>query len=318
MKKITLSAKDFISQNRSFVLVGLVILAVFLLVFIIWWFSPYVDDIYALIPGYYQNEEYNQLTDEKNVLIEDNAVLLVEAEEHETSLGSVSTSADGYDQMIEINSDIVSTNQTIRENLVEILAIDEELSAMHLPDVVRQYVRFSFELDEVRMDMVELSIQIGSARRDLAEFNKKRVEFDTCLADVDWTAADATIAVSVEACAEKIDDLQERVLLMEGQYNADLDEMKNYLKLLSEQWYANAGYYQAISEGKYTEASNKYDSVFVERRRQISELDVVSVLNEFYEEGIGPMLEDLIELGELETEKEKLANDWYDRNLSRS
>ena len=317
LRRITSSIKLFLIGKSSFLWAGLVVAVVAFIVFLLWWFTPYFDDLYALIPGYYQNNEYNELTDTKNSLIEENAEFLIESEEYEVSLGSVSTSEEGYDQMIQINGDIVSVNQSVRENLVEILEVDEQLTAMQLPDVVRQYVRYSYELDEVRMDMVELSIQIGSARRDLAEFNKYRMEFDTCLSDVDWSESDTVIGTSVEACADKIVNLQDRVLLMEGQHAVELEEMKNSLKLLSEQWNANAGYYHAIAEGNYSKATDEFDVVFVERRRQISELDVVDILNEFYVEGIGPMLKELIEFGEEESEKEQHANDWYERNLVR-
>jgi len=292
---------------------------IFLFVLVIgglWWFSPYVDELYSLLPGYYENKTYNELTQQKNDLIEENARFLSKNDDLETELATVEADLDGYARMAEIDSEIISSLDDIRTNMGAIIDLDMQFLEMRLPEVVSHYVKLSYDVDEVRKDLIETSLDISSGRRDLAEFNTSRVKFDNCLADVDWAGQDKAISDAVAVCVEGITSMQEKVVVMEDRYEVSLDGLSKYLTLLSEEWTANYQYYGAISEGDYTKA-NEYDAIFVEKKRAISEIDVNTVFDEFYEEALVPLREKFIGLSEDEREKDRLANEWYENNVQR-
>lgn len=313
------SASDIwlsIKKRKSVWPVALVLALVLLILIALWWLSPYYDDIYALFPGFYQSSEYDSLSIKKNDIIAQNTELLAEIELLEVELEDVEATMDGYKVMIDLNSEIIILQESVWENMNEILLIDEELLAMRLPDTVAQYVRLSYEQDLARKDLATLSIEISNARRDLAEFKEMRSEFDNCLADVDWAGADKVISDSVLACVSTLPKVLEKTSQMEDRYEVDLERLTEYFTLLKEEWEANAAYYLAISQGDY-EKANEHDQVFVEKKREISELNVVEISNEFYEEGLGPMIEQFVELSEEEEGLRAKAEQWYTSNIDR-
>lgn len=219
-------------------------------------------------------------------------------------------------KIVAANEEIIAIQMSVQENLLTIVDIDNEMLDSSLPEVVNQYVRLSLDSDEIRADLIELALKISNARRDLAEISGMRAEFDNCLAAVDWTKADKEVSDAVTACSSKIPAMLAATKKMEKDYEAELDQLTTYLTLLKEQWDANAAYYLAISQQDYNGA-NEHDVIFVDRKRQISELNVGAAFGEFYEEVITELLKDFEELKETELEKEALVDEWYNRNINR-
>jgi len=177
-------------------------------------------------------------------------------------------------------------------------------------------VELSQDLDEIQIEINTLSAQVSAARRDQNELRLLRSDFDNCLLAVNWNESEKTVSEAITACVQKIPPLQETVGRMELSYGADLDQMSMYFLLLKEEWEAEASYYQLISERNYTQAT-EFDTIFVDRKRQISELNIVDVFNEFTVETLGPMQEDLIALREKAQVKETAAIRWYENNIAR-
>ncbi|MDD3662037.1 MAG: hypothetical protein PHG63_03135 [Candidatus Dojkabacteria bacterium] len=301
---------------RSLYPVFFVIVFAIVIIFVAWWSSPYLSDLQALMPGYYQNEEYTASLDLKNDLLEENAELLSQKDEMEAELEQILLSPQNYPHIIEKNNAIISILETARMNQAEIVTIDEELLDMRLPGVVNQYLWLSHELDVTRLDLVQTSIDIATARRDVTEFNKQRNDFDECLSGINWAGADTAIASAVSGCTAHIPVMRQSVVAMEDRYGIELEKLQGYLTLLQEQWEASTAYYVAISESNYMEA-NQHDEVFVARKREISELDLIDVFNEFYEEALNPMIDRFGELSEDETVKKQRADGWYEQNVRR-
>lgn len=307
---------DIVRKHKSLLPVVLVVAIVGVVIFAAWWLSPYYDDVYAIIPGIYDSNEYNRLKEEKNDLIDENVELLAQVDELEKELEDVPLTEDGYAEVAEIHGEIIGVQTEIYENLVKIVEIGEELLSMSLPEVVEQYISLSLESDQIRVTLIELALSISEARRDQAELNGMRAAFDNCLADVNWADNDENISNQIKACSGKIVPLQEKGVDMAEMYDVELDRLTTYLTLLKEQWDANAAYYLAIHQGDYTKA-NEHDQVFVERKRQISELSVSEAFGEFYEEAIGVMVEDFGKMKENEVSKDEEVDAWYEQNISR-
>lgn len=302
--------------SRSLLPVGVALMAFLLIILIIWLVAPYTDGVYALIPGYYQIERYNEVTEEKNTINEENIDLYTELLELETQYNDVPATEEGYTQMVQIDNDIITTLEDIEVQLTRSRELNDELKSMRLPEVVSQYVQLSIDLDDIQYEVNEQSLQVSAARRDLNELRLLRSTFDNCLLEINWTSSEKTISDAITACNATIPALQEKVGSMEIEYGAHLDQMSGYLVLLKEEWEAEAAYYFSLSERNYTQA-NQYDTVFVERKRQISELDIIAVFNEFTLETLGPMQENLISLKEKAAAKEKTATQWFENNIQR-
>jgi hypothetical protein len=308
--------EELLKKSRTAWPLALVLGIAGLFIIILWWLTPYYDDIYHVLPGFYQNAEYEELSVRKNELMDQSKDTLDEINELGTELAAVEVSSEGYGRMVELNSEIISLQEFAWETINEILEIDDELLGMRLPENVAQYVRLGHEYDLTRKDQIALSLEISNARRDAAELSVMRTTFDSCLAGIDWAGADKTIADGVSACAALISPMEQKVASMEDRYEVELEGLSAYLPLLREQWEANAAYYEAISQGDYTTA-NEHDKVFVERKRQISEIAVEEAFDEFYVEAIGPMSEEFVILVEEEAQDAERMNIWYEQNIIR-
>jgi len=157
------------------VIIGVIVATILLLVW------RYADDVFVLVPGYYENRGYNSLTADKNDLIDENAVLLAENDGYEQDILTLGSSVEDYEQMVNLNDSVLSNLDVVAANLETIIGFDNDFNAMRLPTVVATYVDLSLELDQVRKDMVVVSVDITTARRDMSEFNLTRAKFDACL-----------------------------------------------------------------------------------------------------------------------------------------
>ncbi|MEA3357578.1 MAG: hypothetical protein U9Q67_04030 [Patescibacteria group bacterium] len=274
----------------------------------------YSGDLLALIPGYYQNSPYNEIVVEKNELVDENTILLDENDGLDQEIILLGTSVEDYNAKMEKYEQIQSNLAELSENVGLIVEYDEELLALRLPTGIMRYVELSYELDTTRNDVMSVLQDIVRARVDLNTFRRIRVEFDNCLNNTDRTVEDLVISQSVSTCNEKIVEMQGQVSLMETDHGVELEQLSEYLTLLFEQWDANELYYAALAERNYT-AANEHDSVFSERKRQISELELGDVLNEFYAERMEVLISEFNVLSDEEAQKEEDANDWYEKYI---
>lgn len=308
--------KELLKKSKTFWPLALVLGIAGLIIILLWWLTPYYDDIYTILPGFYQNAEYEELSVRKNELMDQNIKTLDEINELGAELAAIEVSSEGYGRMVELNSEIIALQEFAWETINEIIEIDDEFLKMRLPENVAQYVRFGHEYDLTRKDQIALSLELSNARRDAAELSVMRGTFDSCLAGIDWAGADKTIANGVSVCSDLIPPMEEKVASMEDRYGVELEGLSLYLPLLKDQWDANAAYYDAISQGDYTKA-NEHDKVFVESKRQISEIAVEEAFNEFYVKVVGPMSEEFVLLGEKEAQDAERMNIWYEKNIMR-
>lgn len=301
---------------RSFLPVVVALAIFILLILFSWWVTPYFDSLYSLIPGYYDIEKYNEMTAEKNEISKSSFELYVHIATLEAQYNDIVASEEGYVQMRDIDTDLIAVFEDLHSLLERSLALDEKLLELRLPTVVQQYVKLSADLDGIRLEVNELSREVSRARRDLNELRLLRSEFDNCLMAVNWNSTESAISDAVSLCTAKIPSMQEKVGQMEIEYGAELESLSQYLVLLKEEWEAESMYYKNIASRDYTKA-REYDDIFADRKRQINEIDVIAAFNEFTLETLGPMQEDLIELREKSSAKEKTATQWYKNNIER-
>ncbi len=307
------SAKN---DTRSFLPVVIALLVFVLLIFFGWWVSPYIDSLYSLVPGYYQIDTYNTVTEEKNKLNEASATYYDQITDLEARYSEIPASEAGYAQMMDVDSELIVVLEDLGALLDRQIELDEELMKLRLPSMVQQYAELASDLNNMQKKVNVLSISVSKARRDLNELRLLRNVFDNCLMGINWNSPEAAVADAVSICTGKITPIQEKVGQMEIEYDTELDELSTYLQLLKEQWDAEVEYYRLISERNYNEAK-KYDDIFVDRKRQISELDVVSAFSEFTTETLYPMQEELQTLKVQADQKEKTAVHWYQNNIER-
>lgn len=275
----------------------------------------YREELFVMIPGYYKNYEYNSFTSKKNDLIEENAGLFLKNDELNSANAAFGSTVEDFTSKIENNTEILANLKEISKNVDEILEFDEKFMMMRLPYVVERNIELYEDLDKVRKQLVVKSIEIVEARIDIDFFNKTRAEFDLCLVGIDWADSDQNIADYIEKCNAKFELMEDQVSGMEDEYDVELEGLNDYMTLLGEQWDASVLYYRAIAKKDYDKA-NTHDEVFVEKKREISELDP-DIFNEFNELVINVLVEEFGELRIEEQEKENISDDWYDNNIGR-
>jgi len=289
---------------------GIILLGVFL--GILYYFRT---EIFVIIPGYYKNYEYNSFTSKKNDLIEENAELLLVNDGLNAENAELGATVEDFDQKIENNTKILDNLEKINGNVDDILEFDGKFLKMRLPYVVERYVELSDELDQVRKVLIAKSLEIVEARIGIDTFNRTRAEFDACLVGINWSDSDQNIANYIEDCNKKISIMDEQLLELEEKYDINLEGLNRYLTLLKEQWESSVLYYRAIAKKDY-DGANSHDAVFVQKKREISELDP-EIFNEFNVLVINILVEEFGDLSMEEQEKEKACDHWYDNNIGR-
>ncbi|MBN2100414.1 hypothetical protein JW710_00760 [Candidatus Dojkabacteria bacterium] len=298
-----------ISLGKIFLFIGgAVVVAGFC--FLVYYFY---EDILLLFPGYYNNREYNSLTADKNDLIDENALLLEKNDALNEEISQLGTSSSDFQSKVDINLEVTENLEKIENNLEKIDEYNEKFTNMRLPLVIERYTKLSAELDDVRKDMISKSKEIVAARIEMDELNKMRAEFDECLGKINWNKPNSEIASSLKTCNQKIDDMQSEIDEMEKDYDVELDQLDNYFKILEEQWTTSVSYHEALAKKNYTEA-NKFDSIYADKKKIISEMDI-AVFNEFNGEAIDHLIDEFEKLAEKEVEKEQEANKWYEDNI---
>ncbi len=276
----------------------------------------YRSDLLVLVPGFYESKEYTDLAAAKNDLVNDNSLLLDQNDELETEAASQPLDAEGYEQKIALYDEIIANLTVIQQNLTKIQEDDDIFLLMRLPYSAARYVNLLHELDDIRANEISVSLQIVTARKYMALFNKGIIDFDACTAGIDFEQSPTGVSSSIMSCVGQVDDLKTLVADIEIQYGVTLDKTTNYLNLLDDQWTANSRYYDAIASHDNSAASEQ-DAIFADKLRQVNELDRVDVFNEFYEEKIGPLVDEFVALSNQESEKQSEANDWYDKNVKK-
>lgn len=306
VKKRKIAVKSIV-----FIIVGLLLIGV--ISFLLYNFR---NDLFLLVPGYYQSKEYNDYLLLKSDLVESNSLLLSQNDELETQAAGQENTVAGFDAKIAFYEQIVSNFQTVQENLVSIVAYDEQFLGMRLPFVVQEYVRLLSELDNLRSQMVDVSLDVASARLDLARFGRDNAEFEACINGIDWELSATDISAAITTCVGHVQDMKAQTLVMQETYGVTLDQTIAYLDALSAQWTASSAYYAALAEHNNQEAAAQ-DAIYADMKRQIEGMDVVAVFNEFYVEKIGPLVDEFVELSAQEPEKESAADEWYRANMER-
>lgn len=301
---------------HSFLPIFLALGVFVILIVAIWWLSPYLGSVYALVPGYYHIDTYNTITLEKNAINDENSQLFDRLQVLEDRYNEISATEEGYREMIQVDGDMITVLQDIEGQLERSIELDEKLLTLRLPSVVQQYVLLAGDLDEIQIEVNMLSQDVSGARRDLNELRLRRSEFDNCLIAIDWNSTEKGISEAISQCTTIVPLMQEVVGRMEIEYGADLEDLGGYLILLKEEWDAESSYYLSISEKNYTKAK-EYDDIFADRKRQISETDVVLVFNEFSVETLIPLQQNLIDLRARSELKEKTATQWYTNSIAR-
>lgn len=309
LKKKKLSDKLSFKKLAPFI-AGFVLLVIFGAVVFF-----YRDDLFMLVPGFYQNRDYNNLTSKKNDLVEENARLLAENDTINQESMQLGTSSEDYGKKIENDHKSLENLEKLQKNMDKILVYDKDFEDMRLPSVIATYVELSMELDEVRDRLIDSSVELIEARKAMDKFNKTRAEFDECLAGINWNYSDKNISEGIKSCNQKLPELQTQLDEMKEDFDVELNDLTNYLTLLREQWEASALYYEALSQADYNKA-NEHDAVFADRKRQISEMEI-DVFAEFNAEVIDRIIGEFEDLSKQEDEKEKEANRWYDKNVGR-
>lgn len=307
-------AKESLSKVNTkkiiiFIGLGIVVIGLVVVAYI------YRDDILMILPGYYQNSQYNSLTSKKNDLIEDNTEILLDNDELNEQSSTLGSTIKDYEQKISNNESVLENLDEVTKNINKVLEYDNDFLEMRLPYVIEKYVRLSKDVDEVRKEMFGVSSEIVESRIDIDTFNRKRAGFDKCLDDIDWNSSDAKISSSIKSCNKKLDEMETMVDEMEKKYDIKLEKMREYVSLLKTQWDASAKYYSALSKRDYTTA-NKYDDTFTSAKRKITDLGM-DAFNEFNELVVDPLVEEFEKLSKEETEKEQEADDWYQNNVKR-
>jgi hypothetical protein len=305
-RKFKFSVRTGILAVSAVILVGL-------LGFLVYKFH---DDMLVLVPGYYQNYQYNQITSKKNDLIDDNADLLEENTGLETSLDVLGLAVEDFETRTTTYAKMTENLQKVKNNLEKIVGYDDDLKNMRLPYVITEYIKLSKTLDELRLKEVGVSLTIAQSRSDLNDINKKRAEFDACLGAINWSDSDANISAAITVCNTKNAEMRTLVTAAETKYSVKLEQISKYFELLEAQWKASADYYTALGAKDYKTA-NAHDAVFADMKRQISEMDLTAVFNEYPEKVITPLLDNFSQLSLDETAKEAEVNDWYEKNVKR-
>lgn len=287
---------------------GIVLLVLFGVLFLV-----FRDPILLALPGFYENRDYNTLTVEKNDLIDENARLLKQNNKLDEELSDLGGSVEDFEIRIEKNKEILSNLETIETNMEAIVEYDDEFASMRLPYNVSRYVQLSKELDETRKELVVVYKDYINARIDMTILNRKRAEFDVCMNDINWSGDDKAIAEGIDGCRTMIEEMLSQVQVMEDNYKVELAGLTNYFTLLASQWEASSDYYKALDANDYQKA-NEYDSVFAEKKRAISEIDL-DVFNEFDNKVTNDFMEKFKKLSQEEIKLEDKADKWYKENL---
>ncbi len=297
--------------NLLFVIIGIFLVGLFGA--ILYFFR---GDIMKLVPGFYQNHTYNDLTVKKNDLIDENSTLLSQNEQKENEITNLGVTVEDYTTRVNSYTTIVNNLTKVQKNLDTITGYDKTFVKLRLPIAVVEYVKILADLDEVRSEEVGISMKVATGRKEFAEFNKTRAEFDKCLSDINWAWSDSNISSAIKKCNGKITTLKTQISDIEKKYGVTLDKITKYLKLLGEEWTAEASYYSSLAARNYSQA-NANDAVFASRKRSINAMDLVDVFNEFQTEYLGPQLEKFVEKSEHEKELETSADNWYQNNLKK-
>lgn len=278
-------------------------------------FFIFKDQVLLALPGFYENAEYNELTVKKNDLIDVNAQLFKENTELNEEINELGGTSEDFTKRIEKNKQILSNLETIDDNMNTIVKYDESFKNMRLPYHVSRYVEISSELDDIRLELIQIYEEYINARIDMNILNKKRTEFDECLTDINWNGKDSDIAKAIDKCRNYITEIQAQLQVMEDNYGVELTELTNYFTLLSDQWEASSAYYKALAANDYKKAT-AHDETFSEKKRELSEIDV-EVFNEFDNKVIDGLKKEFEKLSEEEVSKEEEANDWYNEYIER-
>lgn len=287
---------------------GVVIVAIGVLMYFYW------GEITLAIPGLVDHDDYNEITIDKNDLISSNSELISQNDSYEVQLSELET--DKYSQKSEIYTSITENLSLIITNIGKMISLNEQMSGMSLPSYIQRYVELSDELDKLRLQAIQKSLFVAEARADLNDLNKDRSAFDSCLNAVDWDGTDSEINTEILACIDLLDVVDTSVETLEGDYDVDLTDLKNYFTLLEEQWTASANYYLYLSKKNYTEA-NEYDSVFADKRSEVEELDLDETLGEFTTAVILPALDEFTEINDNVEIKQEEVDSWYEENIEK-
>lgn len=303
----------FRSTPRTVILVMLGFSLLSLLGFALYY---YRSDFLVLVPGYYQNAIYDRLTTRKNDLIDENSELLKEKDDLETSLAEFGQTVEDYDNKIDTYELINTKLSKVNDNFKDILGYDTEILELRLPIHVREYVDVSTEVDNTRWDVVKLSIRITDARILLAQFNRKLVEYDSCLDDAMGLRTDEEVANALSKCNLQIQGITDSVDKMESDYGVELDVLKKYVTLLGEEWTAAEKYREALAQKDHATA-NTHSDTMSEKKRERTELGEAIAMNQFSELVIQPMVDELVDKIGIAEEKESEADEIYDEYLKR-
>jgi hypothetical protein len=217
---------------------------------------------------------------------------------------------------MKIYEKLVSNLQEVVENIGKMIDINQEIQNMNIPVYIGRYVELSDELDKLRLQAIQKSLFITEARIDLNEFNEERESFDVCLNNVAWDGSDSAIQEDILECLSVLSTIDESVIHLEDSYDVDLTDLKDYLNILEEQWISSANYYSALSSNDYNLA-NKYDAVFAEKRREIEELDLETVLGSFLKLVINPAIEEFSDINDQVESKQEEVDIWYEENIEK-
>jgi hypothetical protein len=271
------------------------------------------DAIFLLIPGVYENKNYNEITSEKNDLIDDNLELIEENDKIGEEIDELGGSLGDLSTRIEKNKQILQNLEEIEQNISKIIEYDQEINVMRLPGDLSRYVQESKELDKLRKELIEAQIDYVNSKIDMNIFNERRAAFDKCLSEVNWDGADDDIAEGISNCVSIIDEIQGQIELMEDNYDTELPELTNYFTLRKAQWEARVEYYKALERDEYEEA-NEHDDEAVAKKREINEIDI-EVFNEFYDKVVKELENKFQDLADDEMEKQDEVDDLYQKYI---
>ncbi|MBN1618833.1 hypothetical protein JW887_05865 [Candidatus Dojkabacteria bacterium] len=302
---------DKVTQSKFWFFTSIILLLIFLgLIYV------NREDLKVFLPGYYQNDEYQDLTDKKNKLIDENEQYLSQRDELNDQLLDLGYQPADFDQKVSIYNDILDKLTLIENNLKKIVDYDDQMLDLRVPSYVVTYLNLVEKGDKTRLEIVQKNKDIISANIDQAKLDKIFAEFNICTENAGKQTNDAVVASELKTCMASISSLRTLVGEMESTYDVKLTNLSTYIDLFDKQWQETIAFREAVNNGDYASA-NAHDDAASQLKRDIQELGEVESLGEFSNTVIKEYIDDLSSLLEDETRFDNEAQKCYELNFEK-
>lgn len=302
-------------KNSVVLIVSTIIIVIGLIFLII-----YRETFLALIPGFYQFDQYKKLLSDRDSLIDNNNNLLNENVKLVEEISNLGNSTEDYQSKSDLAAEIQSNLQKALKNTKKAKQTDNSILLLRLITHVKRYVLILLELDNTSEKAREEEVSVAESRIYYYNFRLSESKFNNCVADIDrqnYTYSkenEQKIATDLLSCLDILKETRTDLNELEDLTKTELPLNNTYLQNTEAFWNNSYNFHLNLAKGNVSEAE-KYDEQASDYKRILSDLNLDDVFNEFNTVILAPKIDTVSQFVDDAEGLQQRADKYFEENL---